>query len=134
MSGIIILEDGNDIYASNMGLGGALERIGRALPASETKLATWLIDLSRRSGGFMDFDLRGLSIAHRNAFWAGVEKENDLSKDWDQDALYSQTVEVLRLFHQRRHSRRNPIEDARVEPIDLSELWFSEDPAAEEAR
>jgi hypothetical protein len=123
MAGIIKLDDGSDLYVSNIGLGGALERIAHSVSDIDARLARWLLDVSRRTGGFMDFDLRGLSAASRSAFWAGVDRANDEVADWDQETSFSPTVGVIRLFHERR-SVQGTVRDERVPEIDVDEIWF----------
>ena len=123
MAGIITLDDGSDVYASNMGLGGALERIARSVSDNDARLSRWLLDVSLRPGGFTDFDLRGLSVASRAAFWAGVDRANHSVMDWDQEASFSPTVGVIRLLHGRRDVQA-AVSDERVPEIDLDEIWF----------
>lgn len=123
MAGIIKLDDGSDIYASNMGLGGALEEIGAAISDTDTRLAKWLVDVAKRPGGLMDFDLRGLSRAHRAAFWLGVDRADAKFSDWDKDASFSPTVGVIRLFVERREAREKPSQE-HVPEIDIDEIWF----------
>lgn len=122
-AGIIKLDDGRDLYASNMGLGGALERIARSVSDIDARFARWLLDVSQRTGGLMDFDLRGLSAASWSAFWAGVDRANDSVADWDQDTSFSLMVGVIRLFHERR-GVQGAVSDERVSKIDLDEIWF----------
>jgi len=123
VAGIITLDDGSDLYASNLGLGGALECIARAVSDIDTQLARWLLDVAQRTGGLMDFDLRGLSAASRSAFWAGVDRANDSLADWDQETCFSPAVGVLRLFHERR-GVQGAASDEQVPAIDLGEIWF----------
>lgn len=123
MAGIIKLDDGSDIYASNMGLGGALEEIGASISDTDTRLAKWLVDVAKRPGGLMDFDLRGLSPTHRAAFWLGVDRADAKFSDWDQDASFSPTVGVIRLFGERREAREKSSQE-HVPEIDLDEIWF----------
>ncbi len=123
MAGVIKLDDGSDLYSSNMGLSGALERIGHSISDIDARLARWLLDVAQRIGGFMDFDLRGLSVASRTAFWIGVDRAHDQLVEWDQDASFSPAVGVVRLLHERR-SVRGAVSDEQVPEIDLDEIWF----------
>lgn len=123
MAGIITLDDGSDLYASNLGLGGALQCIARAVSDIDAQLARWLLDVAQRTGGLMDFDLRGLSAASRSAFWAGVDRANDSLADWDQETCFSPAVGVLRLFYERRGVQGAVIHE-KVPEIDLDEIWF----------
>ena len=123
MTGIITLEDGSDIHASNLGLGGALESIGQSISHIDTQLSQWLLDVAQRPGGFMDFDLRGLDTTRRAAFWKGVEFASNGLADWNQREIHSPAAEVIRLFHERRGAEGASIE-GRFSKIDLSDLWY----------
>jgi hypothetical protein len=123
VAGIIKLDDGSDLYASNLGLAGALECIGRAVSDIDTRLARWLLDVAQRTGGLMDFDLRGFSVASRSAFWAGVDRANADVAHWDQETCFSPAVDVLRLFLERR-GVQGAVSAEHVPEIDLDEIWF----------
>lgn len=125
MAGIIKLDDGSDLCASNLGLSGALECIARAVSDIDTPLARWLLDVAQRPGGLMDFDLRGLSTARRAAFWAGVDRANAGVADWDQEACFSPAIGVLRSIHERRDVRWAASQE-HVPEINLDELWFDD--------
>lgn len=71
----------------------------------------------------MDFDLRGLSVANRSAFWAGVDRANDSVADWDQETSFSPTVGVIRLFHERR-GVQGTVSGERIPEIDFNDIWF----------
>lgn len=123
MAGIITLEDGSDLYATNMGLAGTFEEIALAITDTDVQLARWLFDVAQRNGGLMDFDLRGLSPERRAVFWTGVDRANDRFSEWDQMATFSPTVGVIRLFYENRSSR-GQFDDEQIPPINLDELWF----------
>ena len=123
MAGIIKLDDGSDLNASNLGLSGALECIARAVVDIDTRLARWLLDVAQRSGGLMDFDLRGLSAASRAAFWAGVDRAHAGVADWDQETCFSPAVGILRSFHESR-GVQGAASAEHVPEIDLDEIWF----------
>lgn len=124
MTGIITLEDGSDIQVSNLGLGGALEFIAESISHIDAQLSRWLLDVAQRPGGSMDFDLRGLDITRRAAFWTGVESANTGLVDWDQDETYSPTVAAIRLFHERRSPQGVSADEGGISKIDLNDLWF----------
>jgi hypothetical protein len=126
MAGIVVLEDGSDIYTSNMGLGGALAAIGEAIPDIDARLSRWLLDVSERCAPFMDFDLRGLSADSRRSFWIGVDRAYAKGADWDLDASFSPSVAVVRLFHERRDVQGFPFSE-NVDPIDLDEIWSDDE-------
>ncbi|MET3710314.1 hypothetical protein ABIC65_000994 [Sphingomonas trueperi] len=123
MAGIIKLDDRRDLYASNLGLGGALECIAHAVSDIDTRLARWLLDVAQRTGGLMGFDLRGLSAASRAAFWAGVDRAHAGVANWDQETCFSPAVGVLRLLYERR-GVQGAASDDHVPEIDLDEIWF----------
>jgi len=123
MAGIIKLEDGSDIYASSIGLAGAIERIAGSVSDIDGPLARWLLDVARRPAPFMDFDLRGLNATRRTAFWTGVDRAYNSFLEWDQAASFSPAVEVIRLLYERR-CLEPTTEDRQVPQIDLDELWF----------
>ncbi len=125
MAGIIKLDDGSDIYASNMGVAGALERIGHSVFDIDARLSRWLLDVSQRTAPFMDIDLRGLSVASRIAFWTGVDRACESVVEWDQEASYSPSVEVIRFLHEKR-GVQGAVSDEPVLEIDLGEIWFDE--------
>lgn len=122
MTGIITLEDGSDIQAPNLGLGGALEYIAQSISHIDAQLSRWLLDVAQRPGGSMDFDLRGLDVTSRAAFWRGVEFANTGLVDWNQDETFSPTVAAIRLFHERR-SAQGVSAKGDISKIDLNDLW-----------
>lgn len=123
MTGIITLEDGSDIQASNLGLGGALEYIAQSISHIDAQLSRWLLDVAQRPGGSMDFDLRGLDVTCRAAFWRGVEFANTGLVEWNQDETFSPPVAAIRLFHERRSAQEVSAEGG-ISKIDLNDLWF----------
>ncbi|MBB2749762.1 UNVERIFIED_ORG: GNAT superfamily N-acetyltransferase [Rhizobium aethiopicum] len=128
MAGIVRIDDNTAVHASNLGMSGALWKIGAAILDIDRHLACWLIDKSQRTAPFGDFDLRGLSPEARATFWIGVERANEKSRDWDQDAVYSPSVEAVRSFHEKRGPQCDGDEE-KVDPIDLDEIWFEENRA-----
>ncbi len=126
MSGIITLEDGSDVYGSNLGLDGTFKTIADAIRDTNPRLARWLADIAQRPGGMMDLDLRGLSADDRASFWFGVDRAHEKFSGWDQDASFSPAVGVIRLFYERRDAPSHFVEDAHTQPIDLDDLWFTE--------
>jgi hypothetical protein len=123
MAGIVRLEDDSIVHASNLGLAGALEKIGMAISDADPRLARWLLDLAQRPGGFMDFDLRGLSSDGRAAFWLGVDRANEKSREWNQEVAFSASVSVIRQFHEKR-GIQGEADSKQVPRIDLDEIWF----------
>lgn len=122
MACMVKLEDGSDIYVSNLGFSGALTSIGEAISDTDARLSRWLLDISDRVAPFADFDLRGLTSDSRRSFWLGVERAHERSAHWDQKASYSPSVDVIRQFYERRAVREvSSLEN--VDPIDLDEIW-----------
>lgn len=77
----------------------------------------------------MDFDIRGLSVESRHAFWAGVEAANLRFATWDQLSSFSAAVGAIRLLHERRDAGAK-VEVTQVAKIDLDDLWFADEVAA----
>jgi hypothetical protein len=125
MASIIKLEDGSDIYASNIGVAGALAEIGAAISDTDVRLSRWLLDVSERTAPFTDFDLRGLSPDSRASFWLGVERANEKFSHLDLKPN-SWAVGVIRMFYERR-AAREVSSPAHVSPIDLDEIWFDDE-------
>ena len=123
MAGFITLEDGNDVYASNMGLRGALESIAAKTLRLDENLSRWLDDVSKRGAGVMDFDLRGLNPDRRKIFWLGVFLAYKGFKRWDQNTAFSPAVATIRMLYDERAARKASVVSA-VPPIDVTDLWF----------
>ncbi|PSJ40970.1 hypothetical protein [Allosphingosinicella deserti] len=128
MAAIIKLEDGSDLYASSLGISGALACIAEGVEGTHHQLSRWLSDVAQRPAPFMDLDLRGLDDEARASFWLAVDYAHERFAEWDQDASYSWCVEVIRSLFQRREVRLSN-ERENVPPLDLSELWFADDAA-----
>ena len=120
---IVDLEDGSEIYASNRAIGGALHVIANEVEDIAAPFARWLLDVAQRPAPLMGFDLRGLNNSSRDAFWTGVERANDRFANWDLDKEFNATVAGIRLFYERRHTRRAHIADE-IAPIDISDIWY----------
>lgn len=108
-----------------MGLSGALDEIGKAILDENPRLVRWLIDVSQRVSGFMEFDLRGLNPDDRAAFWLGVDCVNEKFRDSKQQATFCTAVDVIRLFHEKRLIQ-GEVDEKPVSRIDLDEIWFDD--------
>lgn len=126
MAGIVKLEDGSELYASSLGLSGALDAIGQRAQEINPRLGRWLRDVAKRTAPFMDFDLRELPDGDRATFWLGVEEANRRFADWNQQAAYSGAVEVIRDFYARRGVQARKLE-FQSQTIDLDEIWDDEE-------
>ncbi len=123
MAAIIKLEDGSDVYASSLGVAGALEQIAQSIANIDPQLTRWLMDVAQRGAPFLDVDLLALSPPSRTAFWEGVGRANATKVDWDQEVSFSPSVAVIRELHERRRTQ-GPPRRAVVPEIDLGEIWF----------
>jgi hypothetical protein len=125
MAGIVTLDNNNAVRAPTLGLSGALDEIGKAISDENPRLARWLIDVSQRVSGFLDFDLRGLDPDDRAAFWLGVDRANEKFRDSKQQVAFCTAVDVIRLFHEKRFIR-GEADGKPISPIDLNEIWFDD--------
>ncbi len=71
MAAAITLADGRCMSGSNLGVSCLFWLIGNETCAGALK--TWLLDMSERPGGFLDFDLRGLTPSDQEAFWSAAK-------------------------------------------------------------
>jgi len=55
MAGIVTIDDSTAVHASDLGMSGALWKIGAAILDIDRRLACWLIDKSQRVAPFVDF-------------------------------------------------------------------------------
>lgn len=72
MSAIVTLADGRAMFRSNLGVSSMLWLI-----ANETQIDTlrhWLLDMSDRPSGYLDFDIRGLESHNQKEFWSAAER------------------------------------------------------------
>lgn len=77
MTAVVVLADGRAMIGTNFGFGNMLWLISRETHTFALK--RWLEDMSQRTSGFQDFDLRGLSPADQEEFWiAGAKALNML--------------------------------------------------------
>lgn len=112
MAATVKLEDGSEIDASTLGMSGAVAVIAEVAGEVDVRLERWLADVSDRTAPFLEFDLRGLSAQHRAAFGQGVIGANERFAGWNQAALYSPGVDVIRRFHQRLDTYNTPVSSA----------------------
>lgn len=140
MSIQIVLEDGRVLSGSNLGMTGMLERIAELLPPPQAKLAHWLMDKCEHGYSiFGGFDLRGLTLDDREAFWKVAERDlqrrveiHGAPQAWGENH-YSGTC-LLRLLEMRASMFRGEPPDAMNDfpkPFDfdgtmedLDDIWF----------
>lgn len=75
MAAAITLADGRCMCGSNNGASGMYWLIGTEIGSGS--LRTWLLDMSERPGGFLDFDIRGLSRINQDEFWSAAHIASD---------------------------------------------------------
>jgi len=135
MAAYIVLDDGRVLWRSNLAMDGLLCLIAEQLPAEYHDLQKWLLDKGSRPAPFIDFDIRGLSPAHRSAFYAAARRAlEDLSRKDVRIVEKGRSAEALERLLQMKQSMDKgepPLslsDDSKLhpfdgQPINLSELW-----------
>lgn len=75
MAAAITLADGRCMSGSTIGVSCLFWLIGNETCAGPLK--RWLLDMSERPGGFLDFDIRGLTYLDQEAFWSAAKCASD---------------------------------------------------------
>jgi hypothetical protein len=142
MAVLITLEDGQELYISNLAADGMLWLISEQVSNDHLKLRRWVADVSKRPAPYIDFDVRGFSPADRVEFYAAAQLALDKLLRADPNALEKGgSIEALATLmgmkqgmdrvHPSALSNPAEVRSFYGEPIDLSQIWF-EDETAEE--
>lgn len=141
MAVILYLDDGRSFYASTIGMSGVYDLVAAQIE-DRTAFSRWLGELSYRSAPFLDFDLRALNQADRVAFWTGAERAfAELKRRFGSDmleqknAFSAKCLHALLLERQKIDAGEHPRDSqAEIWPVDLNELWYSDEELAEQRR
>jgi hypothetical protein len=138
MAAILRLEDGRGLYRSALGYSGMLMLISEAMSPERSILQRWLMDMSKRTPPFCEFDLRGLSDADRTEFWAASERafaslveRHGPEPSWPSNMYAGESLVGLLRMHKSIQAGEPPgaLNDLQAvmpfdgKAIDLNEIW-----------
>ena len=141
MGVVLILDDGRSFGASTMGMGGAYDLIAAEITDRPAR-TRWLMDINERGAPFLDLDTRAFEEADRTAFWRGaVEAFARLERKFGPGVLKEKNAFAANCLHQLLIEKRKidageppaDVHDA-IWPIDLNDLWYSDEELAEARR
>lgn len=143
MSSAVVLADGRVLLRSNLAVSSMFWLIAKEIHSKQ--LALWFFDLSDRPSGYLDFDVRSLTLHDQIDFWFAADRA--LSKLMEEhgpeflareNSYGANCLAGLLDMRKRELAGESPLSlsdfsevcDWDNQKVNLSDLWSSEDAMA----